>query len=198
MNPLHFGPSSGDVCDQQSHAVPFPIRLRIDQAACIDHDDMVAGHGEPRRRSDDDRGKSRWSRDAREPRRGDPRRGDPRRERSDERQAPHRGRVDDIVRYNRPRDDGDVGSPVRYRDNARDHFDVAPKKNHGALWVGLRNTAVGIGGIAGLGGGALLGGMGILNLMHNARTSPSMMMILGGAALAIAGIVALKTVFEEH
>lgn len=205
MNPIHFGPPSGDVCqsDQQPHAAPMPFRLRIDQVAVMDHDDMMAGHCEPRRRDDDKRGKRRWFEGSKDDRRGDPR-VNKRPVRRDDRDYRRSGKVDDIVRYNKPRDDDDGGGrAVRYRGNERrdDHYDrreVAPKKDHSGLLASLRNTVVGIGGIAGLGGGLAMSGMGVLNLMHNARTSPSMMLILGGAALALVGFVALKTVFEEH
>ncbi|MEZ0312861.1 MAG: hypothetical protein ACAI38_13890 [Myxococcota bacterium] len=212
MSPIQFGQPDADCgagFTEQHHSRAIPFRVRVDPAVCMDHDDLMANIIEQQRRRDDDGdgrrkrpgkrqdkrrgyydkyGKFRPYQDQRGPRSADQRRAD--RPRDCDRPPPrydgYGGRRDD--RY-----DDRYERPDRYRGEQH----AAEDKTSGTFWASMKNTAIGLGGIAALGGGGFLALTGVMNMVHSAGRSPSFMLIAGGAVLALAGMAALKAAFKD-
>ena len=185
MSPIHFGQPDADCgagFTEQHHSRAIPFRVRVDPAVCMDHDDLMANIIEPGRRRDDD--------------------GDGRRrpvKRKDKRRRPQQTRTHDRLPprydgYGGFRDHGDRYDTRSDRNRGRER--VADEKS-GTFWASMRNTALGLGGIAALGGGGFIALTGVMNIVHSAGRSPSLLLIAGGAALALAGMAALKTAFKD-
>ncbi len=186
MSPIQFGQPDADCgagFTEQHHSRAIPFRVRVDPAVCMDHDDLMANIIEPGRRRDDDGDGRR-----RPVRPKDKRRRQQQQMRKNDRPPP---RYDG---YGGFRDHGDRYDARLDRNRGRDH---GPEEKSGTFWASMKNTALGLGGIAALGGGGFIALTGVLNIVHSAGRSPSFLLIAGGAALALAGMAALKTAFKD-
>lgn len=212
MSPILLGQPNADGCiafDSAPQSGAMPYRMRIEQAACIDHDDIAAAMSDCATRRCPDEGGRRRSRPSKSQGRSEEWRNNPRYGRGygqmrydDRRYDVRPRRYDDRNdRYDRgyddrrPRrielyDDRYDDQPVRHRGG-----EDAPKAK--GEWKGLLGSAIGLGGVAAIGGGAFMGVMGLSSLMHHAARGPSLALLLGGALLAVGGWAALKAAMSD-
>ena len=205
MSPIHFdqpGADCGAGFTEEHHSRPIPFRVRVEQPVCMDHDDLMANMVEQQRRRDDDGDGRKRPAKRKDQRRGYYDRYGNFRPYHDQRGPRREARQEQGGKLDRPppRFDGYGGRRDDHYDNQSDryraHEHVAEDKT-GTFWASMKNTAVGLGGIAALGGGGFMALTGILNMVHSAGRSPSFMLIAGGAALALAGMAALQTALKD-